>query len=451
MQARLDAAVVEARAWLTMERVFGGQSPLGTLDLVPLDAATARSRFGLTLDADREVAFFAELPEIETDCANRLRVSVRVKDAAGESFPSKGIDTACQKLSFIRPSQCRFGLGLSQSFRGCSASPDVVYVSAGGYAERPAHVTIEGGSPESPVVVDSFDFVPTPQQQSFVRNYEVSVDGYSGDVYPLRGRLVPHEPEFLPGAQASTFAVVDRAPPVPTFLLPPEGGSICLARNDAAPPLATLALVDDASPRVEPSASWRSDGGPWGPLPRLNCDAACQKDPTVPTGRPFALDWNAAQLDSGWYELQLRVCDRSGNQGSVARRVLVTRDAPFLQIVGVRSPAFSPNGDGRVEETQVTARPAQAGNLSVRVHAGKPDGGALVRSLFARRSPGGDRRPRRVGRPRRHRPGRPRRRVRRSSSRPPTRAAATGEASAAVEVDTVPPEVAITDPAAASG
>ena len=253
--------------------------------------------------------------------------------------------------------------------------------SAGGYADRPARVTIEGGPPESPVVLDTFDFVSTPEKPDFFRSYEVSVEGHGGETYPLRGRVVPHDPLFLPGAEASLFAIVDRAPPVATFLLPPEGGSVCLARDDAAPPLATLALADDASARVEPSASWRRDGGPWKPLRRLNCDAECQKDATVPTGRPFALDWDAGGLDAGWYELQMRVCDRSGNQGSTTRRVLVSRDAPLLQVISVRNPVFSPNGDGRVEDAQVTVRPAQAGSLSVRVHAGRPDG-PLVRPLW---------------------------------------------------------------------
>ena len=76
----------------------------------------------------------------------------------------------------------------------------------------------------------------------------------------------------------------------------------------------------------------------------------------------------------------MRVCDRSGNQGSTTRRVLVTREAPSLQIVSVRNPV-SPNGDGRVEDTQVTVRPAQAGSLSV---ACAPVGreGPVIRPLW---------------------------------------------------------------------
>ena len=381
VQVGLDAAVVDVRAGLTLEPIRGVATPLGTLDLLPLDEATARRRFDIPLGDGREAVFFAQLPEVKIDCANRLRVTVRVKDADGETYPSTKLESACQKLEFLLPGECHFGLQLYQQFPGCTASPDVVYASAGGYAERPARVTIEGGPPESPVVFDTFDFVSTPQNPDFVRSYEVSVEGHGGETYPLRGRVVPYDPSFRPAPEASLVAIVDRTPPVATFLLPPEGGSVCLARDDSAPPLATLALVDDASLRVEPRASWRKDGGPWKPLRRLNCDAECQKDATVPTGRPFALDWDAGGLDSGWYDLEMRVCDRSGNQGSTTRRVLATREAPDLQIVSVRNPVFSPNGDGRVEDTQVTARPAQAGSLSVSVHAAGPKG-PVVRTLW---------------------------------------------------------------------
>ena len=381
VQVGLDAAVVEVRAGLTLEPIRGVATPLGTLDLLPLDEATARRLFEIPLGGEGEAVFYAQLPDVKIDCANRLRVTVRVKDAAGENYPSAKVESACQRLSFLLPGECRFGLALYQSSRAAPPRRTSSTRRPRGYADRPARVTIEGGPPESPVLLDTFDFVSTPERPDFFRSYEVSVEGHGGETYPLRGRVVPHDPLFLPGAEASLFAIVDRAPPVATFLLPPEGGSVCLARDDAAPPLATLALADDASPRVEPSASWRRDGGPWKPLRRLNCDAECQKDATVPTGRPFALDWDAGGLDAGWYDLQMRVCDRSGNQGSTTRRVLVSRDAPLLQIISVRNPVFSPNGDGRVEDAQVTVRPAQAGSLSVRVHAGRPDG-PLVRPLW---------------------------------------------------------------------
>ena len=222
VQVSLDAAVVEVRAGLTLEPIRGVATPLGTLDLLPLDEATARRLFEIRLDGDGEPVFFAQLPDVKIDCANRLRVTVRVKDAAGETYPSAKVESACQRLSFLLPGECRFGLALHQNFPGCAASPDVVYASAGGYADRPARVTIEGGPPESPVLIDTFDFVSTPEKPDFFRSYEVSVEGHSGETYPLRGWVVPHDPLFLPGAEASLMPSSIGPRPSPRSSCPPR-------------------------------------------------------------------------------------------------------------------------------------------------------------------------------------------------------------------------------------
>ena len=380
VRVRLDAVIVKVRAELETERIDGSRERVGTLDLTAIPDSEARRLFGLAPDPGREVVWIALWPGIPTDCANRLRVTAGLWDSAGTRQPSPDVDSACQKLKMVFPGECHFAVSLNQNFPGCSGSPDVLHVRAGGFADQPARVTIESGPPESPTIVDSFDFMPTPEHPTFGREYEVSVEGYAGETYPLRGRIVPHDPVFGDGASASLFATVDRAPPVGEILLPPEGGSVCLARDNASPPLATLARIDDVSTHVEVRASWRSGDGPWRPLSRV-CDAACQRDPAVPTGRPFELAWNAAELDSGWYDLQVQFCDRAGNQGSTARRVLVTREPPTLLIGTVLHPVFSPNGDGRAEETQVTLRLVQPGNLSVRVHAESPQG-SLVRTLW---------------------------------------------------------------------
>ena len=76
VQVRLDAAVVKAQADLQIQRITD-LTPLGTLDLQPLDAGTAWERFGFRLDSQTEEAFFAQLPDLSLDCANRLHVGVR--------------------------------------------------------------------------------------------------------------------------------------------------------------------------------------------------------------------------------------------------------------------------------------------------------------------------------------------------------------------------------------
>jgi len=382
LRLRLDAAVVEARASLEIERIDGSRTPVGTLDFVPIDARTAEREFLRRLGPDDEL-WVAALPDLPTDCANRLRVKVRVRDVAGNLYPSKDLESACQALELVMPATCGFAVSLRQEFKGCSGSPDQVYARAAGVAEQPARVTFESGPADNPTLIEAFDFVPTPENKgTFTRDYERSLAGHDGDTYPLRGRVVPLDPRFGPGEKAALFAIVDRSPPVGEILLPPEGGSVCLAPGSLAPPLETMARIDDAAPLVDTRASWRRDGGAWAPLQRLCDDDACRKDPTsVPVGRPFPLAWNAAQLDTGGYEIQLQLCDRSGNQGTTTRRFLVTRDPPALQVVRLQHPVFSPNGDGRAEETQLTLRLAQAGSLSARVHAANAQG-PIVRTLF---------------------------------------------------------------------
>ena len=341
VQVGLDTAVAEVRAGLTLEPIRGVATPLGTLDFLPLDEGTARRRFDLPLGGGRQAAFYAQLPDVKIDCANRLRVAVRVKDAAGETYPSAKVESACQGPAFRLPRECRFGLALYQQFQGCSASPDVVYASAGGYADRPARVTIEGGPPESPVVLDTFDFVSTPEKPDFVRSYEVSVEGHGGETYPIRGLRRPPRPR-VPARRRGVHLRHRRPVPARRHVPPASRGRLRVPR-----PGRCRAAPRDARPRRRRLAPrraerpWRGDGGAWKPLRRLDCDAACQKDPTVPTGRPFALDWDAGGLDSGWYELQMGVCDRSGNQGSTAPGPRHPR-VPDLQIVERAEPRLLP-------------------------------------------------------------------------------------------------------------
>ena len=131
-------------------------------------------------------------------------------------------------------------------------------------------------------------------------------------------------------------------------------------------------------------AAWRKGDGPWVPVSRVCTNDACREDPTVPTGRPFDLAWDAAALESGWYDLQLSFCDRSGNRSTAARHVLVSREPPALRVLGTLRPVFSPNGDGRLDDTVASVRLAGAVRLNAEVRRGSPTG-PLVRTLFSDR------------------------------------------------------------------
>ncbi|HEX9190390.1 MAG TPA: FlgD immunoglobulin-like domain containing protein, partial [Vicinamibacteria bacterium] len=375
---RLDTPALEARAGLWILREGEPPAPAGALALAPMNALDL-DRFKMTVEPG-EAAFFAPLPELLVDCANRLRVEVKVKDVAGRDYPNPDIENACEKISLDTPPRCSFSLRLRQDFPGCSGSPDVLRVESVGSADQPARVTIEGGPVDEPRILDDFVFEPTPLKQGFHRKYEVSVEGVAGDAYPLRGRIVPLDPVFGEGSGAQLSAVIDRSPPVGEILLPPEGGSLCRAPDVPLPTLQTLVRVDDASPHVEAQASWQTGDGSWRVVPRI-CDARCQRERTVPVGRPFELAWNVAELGPGPQALRLEFCDRSGNRGEAVRSLLVTDAAPTLQVWRIEHPVFSPNGDGLAEQAEVTVRLPQPGRLSVRVHAGSAQG-PVVRSLW---------------------------------------------------------------------
>lgn len=378
--AHIDVAVEKANASLWLETVGSPAVLLETVELAPMDDDQLR-RLNIELGPG-EVAFFAPVSDVPFDCANRLRVDVTMKDVDGGRYPSKSIEQACQKLTLKLPAECSFAIDLTQEFPGCGGSPDVLRLRAGGFAEKPAHVTIESGPPGSPTLVDAFEFVPTPERMGFTRSYELDVKGHAGEQYPTRATLVPLDPALRPGAEATLEMVIDRGAPTAEILLPASGARICLAPDAQAPPLDLLVRFDDAlATRVEPRASWREAGGEWLALPRI-CDGPCQKDdPSVPVARALRLSWNARDLPSGLHELRLEACDRSGNVGSATSQVLVTRDAPTLQFTAVRPLVFSPNGDGLAEVTQVTVRLPQPALLSAQIHAGDARG-PVVRTLF---------------------------------------------------------------------
>jgi hypothetical protein len=127
----------------------------------------------------------------------------------------------------------------------------------------------------------------------------------------------------------------------------------------------------------------RADGS-WGPLARVcaDDDLACRKDPKMTSsGRPVSLGWDVTPFDSGDCDMQLRFCDRSGNASVTPRHFYLTREPPSLRIQSVLRPVFSPNADGRVDDTIAVARLTQAVNLSAEVRSGDAKG-PDVRTLF---------------------------------------------------------------------
>ena len=325
------------------------EDPLGTLtpgyaaELRPVSAQQVLDWFKRDFSGDS--LFLADWPKPEASCADRLRILVRARDTLGNEYPDPNrLSESCQRLSIRSPETCGSMVDLEQAFPGCSGSPDFVHVRAKWFTELPARVTVEAwaaGLPER----DRQLRLRAYGLPSGDRTYAIPVRSQADGPYPVAAHLVPVDPAYESlRADVAHTVTVDRTPPQGQVLLPPENGSVCTSATGS---LATTALVDDVSPRAGVEAAWRKDGGPWVPALRLCTTDACREDPTVPTGRPFDLAWDAAALDSGWYDLQLSFCDRAGNKSSSVRRLLVSREAPSLRALGALRPVFSPNGDGR--------------------------------------------------------------------------------------------------------
>ena len=261
VQVSLDAAVIEVRAGLTLEPIRGVATPLGTLDLLPLDEATARRLFEIPLGGAGEAVFShscrrrdrnrAQPPPRDGARQGRRRGELPVRRGRGR-LPEAVVPAGRVPLRSRRTSSSRAAPPRRTS---STRRPEVTSGTfAGARHDR-------GRAPQSPVVLDTFDFVSTPEKPDFFAATRYRSRATAGRL-PAAGPGGPPLSVFLP---VPTRPLRHRrpGPPVATFLLPPEGGSVCLARDNAAPPLATLALADDAAPRVEPSASWRRDGGPW--------------------------------------------------------------------------------------------------------------------------------------------------------------------------------------------
>lgn len=354
---QIGEPVADVRAHLWLETSAGEPEPLGT--------------HSMTFD---EGAGQYLLP-VPASCEARVRYRIEATGLSGASYPETDAPKQCFKVEGVVPGSCQFSLAIEQSFLGCDSTPDQIGIDIELYAESPARLEIVGGPEESPVLLHSDDAVPVGILSRGLVTADVT--GVPGGHFPVRGRLIPLAPDVEPIEAEDDFEI-DRTPPVGEILVPPEGGSVCVA--DGPQIMSVLAQANDASERLEVSAFAHSARGTQ-PLPRQCGGAPCHADSSVPTGAPISLDWDATFLDSGEYDLELRTCDRSGNQGSVVRHLFVTREPPVMTVTERTPFTFSPNGDGRLDETTVVVRLAQSATVSARVHAGSPEG-PVVRTLF---------------------------------------------------------------------
>ena len=427
-------------------QVGGSTTALPSLPLEPISADDVRRRLGLGL-RDDEQALIGVLPPMTFDCSTQLGGNVLVQDEGGVTYPSGKVEPACQKLGFHypEPTSCgSSGLSLAQTFEFWKATPGVLSVKEAGEAGEPAHVAIEGGLEAAPVLADAFD-LPLRDRLSFDRTSPIAVGDASSGTYPVRGRITSAGTGKVL-AEAEISAIVDRNAPTGEIVDPGEGRTVCLATGSGEPDLHTLVRFgDDKSESVAtPRPFARFPGGDWMYLQATRCDGGPGCPTVLSTGPVHGLDVWAGPLDNGPYDLRLDFCDGSGNVGSTTRRVFVTRDPPRLQVRSLEPRAFSPNGDGVKESTLATVLMREPDILTARVHAGDATG-PVVRTLFLEqpqatteagvlwdgRDDAG----------------------RRAADGPYaivfTAADACGgksEASASVDVDTVPPSVALTDP-----
>jgi subtilase family serine protease/Tol biopolymer transport system component len=445
VRGHLPSTMVSGQASLQYSPDGSFQAALPPLTLQPIEAGEVLRRFHLTL-REGESALGALMPPLEMECSH-LVVSVEVRDADGTRYPSKDVNPACQRVRYESRDSCNVEkslLGLRQLFEFCDAKPGTLAVEAWGDVTVPVRVTLEGGPEAAPTAIGSFDFAPDEKTHRFNRGFTVPLGGGGEEAYPVRGTLTSLETGATL-AKAEVLAVIDQESPTGEIVEPGEGRTACLASGVEGPELRTFTRFGDNQSGVSaPHPFARFPEGPWQTLLLTTCDGAdCPS--VLSTGSVHALNLGAGPLDNGWHDVRLDFCDASGNVGSTTRRVLVTRDPPKLQVRSVQPRVFSPNGDGQKEATLATVLLREPGVLTARVHAGDQTG-AVVRTLFFDqpqatteagvfwdgRNDAGQRVP-----------DGPYAIVFTAADA----CGGTGRASGSVEVDTVPPAVALTEPA----
>ncbi len=325
-------------------------------------------------------AYLADVLGPVVSCAepdDRLQFSARITGASGRVYSG---NLGCLRLSLIVP-VCPNRLKLAQVFRGCQQTPDDVYLAVKAESEASdARVLVERGPEDAPQLLAEL-------RPPVDTTLHVGVAGEPQGGFPVRARL-QRASQPAPLASRAIEARIDRTPPEALVLEPVEGGTQCVARDPqtGAERLRLTLEVEDGSNDVELGPGrWRFEEDPWSTL-LLDGTPSCSPssgDPRqclrLPVGEPFERTWNVSGLPSGHYTLDQAFCDGSGNRVSEVRRFTMSKQPPYLTLDSISRRIFSPNGDGRAEDTVVTLGLAQALRLTVEVRRGAPDGTLVAR------------------------------------------------------------------------
>jgi subtilase family serine protease/flagellar hook assembly protein FlgD/WD40 repeat protein len=340
--------------------------------------ASFNASVDMALDLSAGGAYSASVLAPVVSCERPLdQLSFVVRARGRDSGRIYTSDGRCLKMVQRIPT-CANKLILEQVFQGCSGDPDRGILRVRSETDVPAAtVRLESGPEgggatvtELPVgLVDvPFDFAGLPESR-----------------VPVRARLVaPSLPNPL--ATAATELVVDRTPPEEEILQPVENGVLCVAKDPATGlELTKLTFeVDDAfggialgpgsyTPEESDTRSLTLRCNPLDPL-------SCALEQDLPRQRPFDFNWNVTHVPNGRVALRQAVCDRSGNRSERTRNFELSKLPPTVSLRAVSRRLFSPNGDGRADDTTATFETIQSMRLSVVVRAGSPDG-IRVRAL----------------------------------------------------------------------
>ena len=216
---QLNEPVAEVRASLWRENTATGKwDPFGSYAMEPLLGDSGA--YVLVLAAWRP--------------ARPCALQGRRRGAQRNASTRTAIFRVCQKVEGTTLGGCQFRLRFSQDFPGCGGSPDQLGLALEYFAEQPARLEVEGGAEASPVLLFEADIAASMQEPLRFTHW-ADVAGVPAGPFPVRGRLVPVAPELEPVAAEASF-VIDRSPPMGEVLVPPEGGSVCLATGPASSP-----------------------------------------------------------------------------------------------------------------------------------------------------------------------------------------------------------------------
>jgi subtilase family serine protease/Tol biopolymer transport system component/flagellar hook assembly protein FlgD len=304
--------------------------------------------------------------------------------ATGQSGRVYTTSRPCIVLDEIAPG-CGADLEIRQKFLSCEqSSPDRVLLAISGSTNFPdSVVTIERGPVDAPVVIDSF-----PAGGLINKRLLADVTGVAEGELPVRGRIEAGGSGVVAAAVPVPKPVfVDRTPPVAEVVVPAEGGEACVGTDER---VRLVVDVDDHGPVTLTAAEVQFLDDPANSEPRkmeLLCRDGCA-DPEIENAPQSLIalapgeavfDWLVQELPAGHYAVRLTLCDRSGFTTTVVRHLSFFRNPPYLAVSGIARKLFSPNGDGKSDNTIVTVFTDQA--LTLWADVVDPTTRALVRKL----------------------------------------------------------------------